>query len=217
MKTPVILATAACLLLPIAAHAADTKESGISAEIRQELADARREVRTELAQARRELETGNLRVDDSVRFGDAGKTRKDLPRAEITPAGDFLVGDQRVVIDVPQRRQLLDHRARVIEVAKYGIEIGQRSADAALDAVGNGSMLGLIWGGLTGSLERRVEQMVKREIEPAVRGICRQLPGLRDSQQRLAASLPQFKPYATLDAGDIADCESDVRQEFAVR
>ena len=217
MKTPVILATAACLLLPIAANAADTKESGISAEIRQELADARREVRTELAQARRELETGNLRVDDSVRFGDAGKTRKDLPRAEITPAGDFLVGDQRVVIDVPQRRQLLDYRARVIEVAKYGIEIGQRSADAALDAVGNGSMLGLIWGGRTGSLERRVEQMVKREIEPAVRGICRQLPALRDSQQRLAASLPQFKPYATLDADDIADCESDVRQEFAVR
>jgi hypothetical protein len=43
------------------------------------------------------------------------------------------------------------------------------------------------------------------------------LPGLRDSQQRLAASLPQFKPYATLDADDIADCESDVRQEFAVR
>ncbi len=101
MKTPVILATAACLLLPIAAHAADTKESGISAEIRQELADARREVRTELAQARRELETGNLRVDDSVRFGDAGKTRKDLLHAEITPTYDFLVDDQRVVIDVP--------------------------------------------------------------------------------------------------------------------
>lgn len=217
MKTPVILATAACLLLPIAAHAADARDSGITAEIRQELADARREVRTELAQASRDLETGNLRVDNSLRFGDEGHAGKDLPRAEITPAGDFLVGDQRVAIDVPERRQLLDYRARVIEVAKYGIEIGQRSADAALDAVGNGSMLGLIWGGLTGSLERRVEQMVKREIEPAVRGICRQLPALRDSQQRLAASLPQFKPYATLDADDIADCESDVRQEFAVR
>ena len=217
MKTTAILATAACLLLPIAAHAADAKDTGISAGIRQELADARREVHTELAQASRELETGNLRIDNGLRFGDDGRDGKDLPRAEITPAGDFLVGGQRVAIDVPQRRQLLDYRARVIEVAKHGIEIGQRSADAALDAVGNGSMLGLIWGGLTGSLERRVEQMVKREIEPAVRGICRQLPGLRDSQQRLAASLPQFKPYATLDADDIADCESDVRQEFAVR
>ena len=217
MKTPVILATAACLLLPIAAQAGDARDGGITTEIRQELADARREVRTELAQASRDLETGNLRVDNSLRFGDDGHAGKDLPRAEITPAGDFLVGGQRVAIDVPQRRQLLDYRARVIEVAKYGIEIGQRSADAALDAVGNGSMLGLVWGGLTGSLERRVEQMVKREIEPAVRGICRQLPGLRDSQQRLAASLPQFKPYATLDADDIADCESDVRQEFAVR
>ena len=59
--------------------------------------------------------------------------------------------------------------------------------------------------------------LAKGASEPAVRGICRQLPGLRDSQQRLAASLPPYKPYATLDADDIADCESDVRQEFAVR
>ena len=53
------------------------------------------------------------------------------------------------------------------------------------------------------------------QIEPAARGLCRQLPALRDSQQRLAANLPQFKPYATLEADDIADCERDVRSEFA--
>ena len=55
------------------------------------------------------------------------------------------------------------------------------------------------------------------QIEPAVRGLCRQLPALRDSQQRLAADLPQFKPYATLEADDIDDCEADVRNEFAIR
>ena len=55
MKTPVILATYACLLMPIAAQAGDTRDGGITTEIRQELADARREVRTELAQARTAL------------------------------------------------------------------------------------------------------------------------------------------------------------------
>ena len=81
MKTPVILATAACLLLPIAAQAGDTRDGGITTEIRQELADASREVRTELAQASRDLETDNLRVDNSLRFGDDGRASKDLPRA----------------------------------------------------------------------------------------------------------------------------------------
>ncbi len=216
MKTRYVLPAALCLLLPLAAQAADDKPSGIAAEIRTELADARKEVRVELAKAKRELETENLRIDNSLQFGDSGHSRKKpLPRAEITPQGDFLIKDKAVAIDVTQRRQLLAYRARVLEVAKYGIEIGQRSAEAALDVVGNGSFAGLLFGAFTGSLERRIERTVKLQIEPAVRGLCRQLPALRDSQQDLASSLPQFKPYATLDADDIADCERDVRSEFA--
>jgi hypothetical protein len=58
---------------------------------------------------------------------------------------------------------------------------------------------------------------VRREIQPAVLQICRRLPQLRDSQQALAASLPEFKPYATLDADDVEDCENDVRNELAMR
>lgn len=215
MKTLRMLPAALWLLLPLAAQAADTKPTGIGAEIRTELADARKEVRVELAKAKRDLETENLRIDNSLRFGDSGRAQKPLPRAEITPQGDFLVEGKRVAVDVTQRRQLLAYRARMLEVAKYGIEIGQRSADAALDAVGNSSFAGLLFGGMTGSLERRIERTVKQQIAPAVRGLCRQMPALRDSQQRLAANLPQFKPYATLEADDIADCERDVRSEFA--
>ena len=215
MKPRYILPAALCLILPLAAQAADDKPSGIAAEIRNELADARKEVRADLAKAKRELETENLRIDNSLAFGDSGHARKALPRAEITPQGDFLIEDKRVAVDITQRRQLLEYRARVLEVAGYGIEIGQRSAEAALDAVGNGSFAGLLFGAFTGSLERNIERTVKQQIEPAVRGLCRQLPALRDSQQRLATSLPQFKPYATLEADDIDDCERDVRQEFA--
>ena len=206
-----------CLLLPLAAQATEPKPTGITAEIRKEMADARKEVRIELDKARRELETGNLRIDNGLHFGDSGKKRKDLPRAEITPQGDFLIEDKRIGIDITQRRQLLDYRARVVEVGKYGIDIGERSAEAALDAVGNGSVIGLLFGAFTGSIERRVERVVREQVEPAVRGLCRQLPGLHGSQQRLAASLAEFRPYATLEADDVDDCETDVRREFASR
>ena len=216
MKRIHILTAALLACAPLfGAQAADTKPTGIAAEIRTELTDARKDVRVELDKARRDLETDNLRIDNSLQFGDSGRKQKALPRAEITPQGDFLVENKQVAIDVSQRRQLLAYRARMLEVAKYGIEIGQRSADAALDAVGNGSIAGLLFGAFTGNLERNIERTVRQQIEPAVRGLCRQLPALRDSQQRLAANLPQFKPYATLEADDIADCERDVRSEFA--
>jgi phage gpG-like protein len=37
------------------------------------------------------------------------------------------------------------------------------------------------------------------------------------SQQRLSTSLPPFRPYATLEADDVNDCEQQVRNEFASR
>jgi hypothetical protein len=33
----------------------------------------------------------------------------------------------------------------------------------------------------------------------------------------LATSLPQLQPYATLERGDIDECERDLRNEFATR
>ena len=194
---------------------------GIGAEIRQELADARKEVRIDLAKAKRELDTENLRLDKGLQFGHDG-TRKaarntPLPQAEISPRGDFLIDGKPQAIDAGQRRQLLAYRGQVIGMAKSGIDIGQRSAEAALDAVGNGSVFGLVFGAMTGSLERRIERVVKQEVEPGVRRMCRQLPALLETQQQLASSLAQFRPYATLEADDADDCEKQVRREFALR
>ena len=213
---PLLLAS----LLPLAAQAAAPQKSSIDSEISADLADARREVRTELAAARRELDTGNLQLGDNLRFGKSDKRRGNedhaLPKAEITPQGDFLIEGTAVAIDARQRQELLRYRGQVIAIAKAGIDIGERSAQAALEAVDRG-MFSLLFGAMTGSLERRVEKTVRETVEPGVRQICRSLPALRDSQQRLSASLPQFRPYATLEVDAAEDCEKEVRQEFATR
>ena len=214
------LLVACSLLVPGQANAHPASDTGIRAEVQHSLADARKEVRTELAQARRELDTGNLKVDGNFQFGrhhDASsKTANELPTAEITPQGDVLIGGQMQPIDTNQRRQLLAYRGLVVEVAKIGIDIGQKGSEAALDAVG-GSWFSLMVGAMTGSLERRVDRVVREQVEPGVRGICRLLPKVRDSQQQLAGSVPQFRPYANLDANDVEQCENDVRREFAIR
>ena len=220
MQTKRILSVAALsLLLPLAAQAQPPRsaDTGITAEIRRELGDARKEVRAELAKAKRDLDTGDLQLQDSLQFGKQAKAKRtaaEKAAAAITPQGDLLIDGKPQEIDAGQRRQLLAYRGLVVEIAKVGIDIGQKSADAALDAV-DGSWVSLMFGAMTGSLERRIERTVREQVEPGVRGICRMLPRVMDSQQRLAASLPQFRPYATLERDDVADCENNVRREFA--
>jgi len=202
-------------LSPLAAHAGTTR-----GEVAQDLADARAEIRADLAQERAKLENENLSLGDTLRFGKESKaeadSRRALPPGEITPAGDLLVDGKPVAIDATQRAQLLAYRARVIDLAKTGIDAGERAAMLAIDATDVG-MFRLFFSAMTGSLERKVKATVVREIQPAVLRICRGLPELRDSQQRLAASLPEFRPYATLEEDDIEDCERDVRNELAMR
>ena len=206
----------AALLLALSPLAA---QASVHDEVASDLAEARQEVRSEMAQERARLDRENLSLD-GLHFGKDDKRetakRKSLPKGEITPEGDLLVDGKAVAVDAAQRRQLLDYRAQVIGIARTGIDAGEHAAMLALDLT-NVSMFRLIVGGLTGSLERRVEASVKRDIQPAVLQICRQLPQLRDSQQALAANVPEFRPYATLDQDDVADCESDIRNDLANR
>ena len=206
-------------LLPLGAQAAESASSESRPEIKREMADARQEVRVEMAKARAELDSGNLSLDKSLHFGKEGKSKdadRDPLPAQITPTGDFLVDGKAVAIDAQQRRQLLAYRTQVLELARVGIEGGEQAAMAALDAT-DVSLFRLIVGGLSGSLERRVEASVRQHVEPMVRQICQRLPGVLASQQRLSASLPQFQPYATLERKDVDDCERDFRNEFAAR
>ena len=212
------VALALGLLLPIVAQAGEPAPAptGINAEVRQEMSEARKEVRADLAKAKLELATENLRLDNSLQFaGEDDAAADQVPQAEITPQGDFLIEGKAQVIDAEQRRQLLAYRGQVLGIATTGIDIGQRAADAALDEVGDSSWVGLLFNAMSGRLERRIESVVRQQVEPAVRGICRQLPAVRTSQQQLASSLPQFRPYATLEPGDVEDCENLIQQEFA--
>lgn len=202
-----------CLAVPLSAQARPVP-SDIGNEISHELADARKEVQAELAEARKELKTENLRLDNSLRFGDDNNSQSaDLARAEITPDGDFLIDGKTQNVDADQRRQLLAYRKQVIAIALSGIEIGEQAAEAAFETV-DGSWISLLLNAMTGRLESRIERDVMQQVQPTVLAICRQLPAVMASQQQLASSLPQFQPYATLEADDVADCEREVRHEF---
>ena len=206
-------------LLPLAVQAGASPPSSVRAEVARDLDEARQEVRTELARERTKLDTENLSLGDSLRFGkDRPKkaAKSKVPPGEITPKGNLLIAGKAVAIDAQQRRQLLAYRAQIISLARIGIDAGEQAAMLAIEAT-DVSLFRLIVGGLSGSLERRVDATVKQQIQPMVLQICRRLPQVLDSQQALAASLPEFRPYATLERDDIDDCERDIRNDLAAR
>jgi len=208
---PLLLAA----LLPLAAVAAPAG-GGPDADLASELAGARAEVERELAAARAELQSGNLELGVGAYVGPNKHkdARNDLPRGEITPAGDLLVDGKAVAIDDAQRALLLAYRRQAIDVAVAGIEVGEKAANAALDVVDRG-LLGLMASAMTGRLERQLESSLRSTLEPGILQLCRNLPGLYASQQALAAAVPEFRPYASMTPEDVHNCEAEVRREFA--
>ena len=175
-----------------------------------------RHVDKALDEARKELAKGNISLSDGFDISingkrvDTGAADAALPKAEITPQGDLLIEGKAVAVTPAQRQELMAYRGRIIGIAEAGMAIGGKGADLAGEALGG--VVGAIFGGKDGEkeFEQRMEAQGKK-IEAEAMKLCVQLPGLLASQQALAASLPEFKPYARMTQEDIDDCGKDVK------
>ena len=172
-----------------------------------------RHVDEAINKARAELRTKNISISDGFNINVNGheihNKGENLPKAEITPQGDLLIEDKAVSITPAQRQQLLAYRGQILGIAESGMAIGGKGADLAGEALGG--VVGAIFGGKDG--EKEFEKKIEAEaakIEAEAMKICTRLPGLMAGQQALAASLPEFKPYARMTQEDIDDCGKDV-------
>ena len=159
-------------------------------------------------EARVELEKGNIDIDGhvSIRVGKdhhAVERNPKLPRAQVTPQGDLLIEGKAVTVTPEQRTLLLAYRQQIIDVAEAGMSMGVQGADLAGKAVSE--VLGSVFSGKGDDFGKRMEAE-GRKLEAQGRQLCMQLEPMRATQQRLAATLPEFKPYATMTEGDIEDC-----------
>ena len=142
-----------------------------------------------------ELATKNITVSD----------RDDSePKAEITPQGDFLIAGKSVPLTSAQRAEMLDYRGQMVEIARQGLAIGKEGAKLGVDAA-----TAAIAGIFSGESKQQIRQRVASQtsgIRQAAAKICDRLPALMETQQKLAADVPAFKPYADLMPAKIADC-----------
>jgi hypothetical protein len=175
-------------------------------------------VEREITKARKELHEGNISiggkgVNVSINgrhyTGDEDDGR---PRAEITPKGEMLVDGKPVVTTPAQQAMLLEYRGQVIGVAEAGMAIGTKAADLAGSAIKES--IGALFSGDTDQIEQRVEAQADK-LKDEAKVLCTQLPPMLATQQKLAASLPAFRPYANMTQEDIDDCASDIEDEGA--
>ncbi|GIX37470.1 MAG: hypothetical protein KatS3mg128_1273 [Silanimonas sp.] len=181
---------AAWLLVTLAATSACTGQD--RAEIERSLSEARQTVETAtaeggtvaraLAEARRKLHEENLSL------GGEG-----LPKAELTPQGELLIGGTAVPMDEAQREAALAYRTELLKVAEAGMGLGQQGAAIAGQAVTQ--VLGGLFTGKAEEAATRIEAEAKK-IEEAALALCKDLEGLESAQARFAELVPEFRPYA---------------------
>ena len=169
-----------------------------------------------LREARAEIATENISIggNSDIHIGGAnvsgrtpvGADGNPLPEAEISPAGDFLIAGKNVDITPAQRDLLLDYRGHVVSLIEAGMEIGVKGADLGMHAAGEA--LKSVFTGETADFEQRVEAEAAK-LEGEAMQLCGLLPAMMQTQQQLAESLAEFRPYATMTAEDIEECRSD--------
>jgi hypothetical protein len=157
-------------------------------------------------EARKKLETQNISISDGMHIQINGHTI-DRPsgktKAEITPQGDLLIDGKAVTVTPAQRGLLLQYRQNIIRIAEAGMDIGVQGADLGMKAASEA-----ISGIFSGNGDK-VEEKIKPEaqkIEAAAQSLCKLLPPMLATQNELAATLSEFRPYARMTQDDISDC-----------
>lgn len=176
-----------------------------------------RTVESALREAREEMATENIGIGSDMDI-DIGGTRinqsaprdadgNHLPKAEISPEGDLLIAGKAVEVTAAQRALLLDYRGHVVDMVETGMAIGVKGADLGMQAAGE-ALKNVFTGGAE-DFEQRIEAEVAL-IEAEALKLCDALPALLDTQSQLAASLPEFRPYATMEVKDVDECRDGV-------
>lgn len=136
-----------------------------------------------------------------------------LPKAEITPQGDLLIGGTSVATTPEQKALVSAYREELTAIAHAGIGIGVQGADLAGKAVTE-AIKG-VFSGNPDQIEQRIEKEAEG-IKGAAKKLCDRLPALKAAQDKLAAAVPEFKPYAHMDDSDVKDCHVDAGDNLQI-
>jgi hypothetical protein len=214
----ILLASALALsgLLPLSAcsrSSSPPSEATVATAVTEPATAIGRHVEQAMDQAREKMIASNLDISGSMNININGhpfERPASQTKAEITPQGDLLIAGKSVTVTPEQHALLLAYRGQVIGVASAGMALGSQGADIGISALTGLADVAL--GGKKGQqdYQQRMEAEGK-QMEIKALALCKQLPPMLATQQQLAASLPEFKPYAGMTQQDIDECGKDLK------
>lgn len=171
------------------------------------VARAMDEARTKLATEDIDLTDVNIsRRNGGVSVSSEDRVAEGRPKATISPDGTLVIDGQPVPADARQRALLVRYRGELEAIASAGMDIGVQGADLGMHAATEA--LKGVFSGNTADIDARIEAESER-IKLAARALCDGLPAMLRTQTALARAMPAFRPYATMDQGDVDDCHAD--------
>lgn len=190
----------------------DTAPTGIAGKAMEEARKGLGEASQELQKANRGIEEARRKLATENISLNRNKNER-LPKAEITPAGDLLIEGKAVATTAAQKAQVLAYRGALLEVVGDGMAIGMEGARLGVDAAAD-ALKGVLAGQSGDEIGKQVGAQARDRIKPMVDQLCGRMPALYSAQQALAASVPEFGPYATMDQGDVDDCDKHTDWDF---
>lgn len=127
------------------------------------------------------------------------------PSATVDADGELRIDGKAVALTPHQRALVRAYHAEIGGIASDGIEIGKQGLALAGKAVTE-AFKGILDGNpqtIGPNIEAEGERIKAQALK-----ICDRLAVLRSAQDALAASVPEFAPYAELDAEDIDECRA---------
>lgn len=134
---------------------------------------------------------------------------RSAPDALLGADGSLSIDGQPVAV-TPAQQALLRSLHEQVETLQHDAvatgKAGAATAAATMSAVAEG-----LSNHDPESIGPRVDAAAAK-VEAGATKICTDLAALRATQQTLAAQLPAFAPYASINAGEVSDCNGTQRQ-----
>ena len=125
------------------------------------------------------------------------------PDAIVSVDGDLSVDGKTVAITPTQRDLLKQYFASAIALRDDAL------ATAAAGVATAGQAIGSVVSGLASGKPDQIGPAIEAraaKVEARAAKVCADLSALRAKQETIAGQLAAFRPYATIEAGQIGDC-----------
>lgn len=128
--------------------------------------------------------------------------------ALVSAEGRLAINGAPVAVSEGQRAELANYYKAAAGVVQHSVDTGAAGAAVGVTAA-TGVVSGIAKGDMS-DMKAKIEAQAEAVRREALK-ICDSLEEARGSQDRLAAQLDAFKPYAVISARETADCARDLR------